>query len=63
MDRKTGGLAFTGHFTPVGNPSIIVFLDLAKGGRDTDDDAALRRYGTVSPFSISPPSVMRPIFR
>jgi 6-phosphogluconolactonase (cycloisomerase 2 family) len=32
VDRKTGGLAFTGHFTPVGNPSIIVFLDLAKGG-------------------------------
>ncbi len=32
VDRKTGGLTFTGHFTPVGNPSIIVFLDLAKGG-------------------------------
>jgi 6-phosphogluconolactonase (cycloisomerase 2 family) len=30
VDRKTGGLAFTGHFTPVGNPSIIVFLDLDK---------------------------------
>lgn len=29
MNRKTGGLAFTGHFTPVGNPSMIVFLDLA----------------------------------
>lgn len=29
VDRKTGGLAFTGHLTPVGNPSIIVFLDLA----------------------------------
>jgi 6-phosphogluconolactonase len=26
--RKTGGLVFTGHYTPVGNPSIIVFLDL-----------------------------------
>ena len=26
---KTGGLAFTGHYAPVGNPSIIVFLDLA----------------------------------
>jgi len=22
------GLAFTGHYTPVGNPSIIVFIDL-----------------------------------
>ena len=30
MNRKTGGLTFTGHYTPVGNPSIIVFLDLAK---------------------------------
>ena len=32
VDRKTGGLIFTGHYTPVGNPSIIVFLDLAKAG-------------------------------
>jgi 6-phosphogluconolactonase (cycloisomerase 2 family) len=32
VNRKTGGLAFTGHYTPVGNPSIIVFLDLAKVG-------------------------------
>ena len=31
-DAKTGGLSFTGHCTPVGNPSIIIFLDLAKGG-------------------------------
>jgi 6-phosphogluconolactonase (cycloisomerase 2 family) len=30
VDRKTGGLKFTGHYTPVGNPSIIVLLDLAK---------------------------------
>jgi 6-phosphogluconolactonase (cycloisomerase 2 family) len=30
VDRKTGGLVFTGHYTPVGNPSTIVFLDLAK---------------------------------
>jgi len=30
VDRKTGGLAFANHFTPVGNPSSIVFLDLAK---------------------------------
>ena len=29
VDRKTGGLAFTGHYAPVGNPSSIVFLDLA----------------------------------
>jgi 6-phosphogluconolactonase (cycloisomerase 2 family) len=30
INRKTGGLTFTGHYTPVGNPSSIVFLDLAK---------------------------------
>jgi len=29
VDRKTGALNFTGHYTAVGNPSIIVFLDLA----------------------------------
>ena len=29
VNRKTGGLTFTGHYTPVGNPSSIVFLDLA----------------------------------
>ncbi|WP_439621888.1 lactonase family protein [Gemmata sp.] len=27
-DRKTGGLAFTGHYAPVGNPSHVAFLDL-----------------------------------
>jgi 6-phosphogluconolactonase len=32
VDRKTGGLAFTGHYAPVGNPSHIAFLDLKKGG-------------------------------
>lgn len=32
VDRDTGRLAFTGHYTPVGNPSSIVFLDLAKAG-------------------------------
>jgi 6-phosphogluconolactonase len=32
VDRKTGTLSFTGHYTPVGNPSAIVFLDLAKSG-------------------------------
>jgi 6-phosphogluconolactonase (cycloisomerase 2 family) len=32
VDRKTGGLRFTGHYAPVGNPSMIVFLDLAKAG-------------------------------
>ena len=32
VDLKTGRLAFTGHYTPVGNPSVIVFLDLAKAG-------------------------------
>ena len=33
VDRKSGGLRFTGHYAAVGNPSSIVFLDLAnKGG-------------------------------
>ena len=30
VDRKRGRLAFTGLYTPVGNPSSIVFLDLAR---------------------------------
>ena len=30
VDKKTGRLTFTGHFTPVGNPSCIVFVDLAR---------------------------------
>jgi 6-phosphogluconolactonase (cycloisomerase 2 family) len=30
VDRQTGRLTFTGHYTPVGNPSSIVFVDLAK---------------------------------
>jgi 6-phosphogluconolactonase (cycloisomerase 2 family) len=29
VDRATGALAFTGHYVPVGNPSHVVFLDLA----------------------------------
>jgi 6-phosphogluconolactonase len=32
VDRKTGGLHFTGHYSPVGNPSSIVFLDLGRSG-------------------------------
>jgi 6-phosphogluconolactonase (cycloisomerase 2 family) len=32
VDRRAGGLAFTGHYTPVGNPSCVVFLDLNKQG-------------------------------
>ncbi len=31
IDRASGHLTFTGDYTPVGNPSIIVFLDLGKG--------------------------------
>lgn len=30
VDREAGTLKFTGHYAPVGNPSIVVFLDLAK---------------------------------
>ena len=29
VDRATGALSFTGQYVPVGNPSHIVFLDLA----------------------------------
>lgn len=32
VDRKTGGLSFTGHYVPVGNPSSVVYLDFAKKG-------------------------------
>ena len=31
VNRNTGALAFTGHYAPVGNPSIVAFLDLAHG--------------------------------
>ena len=31
VDRESGRLDFTGLYTPVGNPSIIVFVDLAAG--------------------------------
>ena len=30
VNRRTGRLTFTGHYTPIGNPSSIAFLDLAK---------------------------------
>jgi 6-phosphogluconolactonase (cycloisomerase 2 family) len=30
VDRATGSLRFTGHYAPVGNPSCIVFRDLAQ---------------------------------
>ena len=33
VDRKTGRLTFTGHYVAVGNPSSIIFLDLAKVGK------------------------------
>ena len=26
VNRQTGGLAFTGQYTPVGTPAIVVFL-------------------------------------
>ncbi|MBP1769026.1 MAG: pgl 1, partial [Candidatus Aminicenantes bacterium] len=32
VERGTGGLNFTGHYASVGNPSIIVFLDLSQAG-------------------------------
>ena len=33
VNRQTGGLGFTGHYVPIGNPSIVVFLDLARADR------------------------------
>jgi len=30
VNRNSGGLTFTGHYTPVGNPSIILLIDLSK---------------------------------
>lgn len=30
VDQEAGTIEFTGHYTPVGNPSIIVFRDLAE---------------------------------
>jgi 6-phosphogluconolactonase (cycloisomerase 2 family) len=32
VDPRNGGLSFTGHYAAVGNPSSLVFLDLAKPG-------------------------------
>lgn len=32
VDRKLGRLNFTGQYLPVGNPSCVTFVDLAKGG-------------------------------
>jgi 6-phosphogluconolactonase (cycloisomerase 2 family) len=32
VDRRSGRLEFTGQYVPVGNPSMVVFLDQAKGG-------------------------------
>ena len=31
VDAATGGLSFSGHYAAVGNPSHVVFLDLAAG--------------------------------
>jgi 6-phosphogluconolactonase (cycloisomerase 2 family) len=39
VNPKTGGLKFTGRYTPVGNPSIIVFLDLAKAPAPPGDQS------------------------
>jgi 6-phosphogluconolactonase (cycloisomerase 2 family) len=30
--RRTGRLSFTGNYTPVGNPSMVLFLDRARAG-------------------------------
>lgn len=33
VDQTSGMPVFTGHFTPVGNPSIIVFRDFGRQGQ------------------------------
>jgi len=30
VNRYTGGLKFTGHYAPVGNPSIVIFVEFGK---------------------------------
>ena len=42
VDAKTGGLQFTGQYVPVGNPSSIVFADLAKARYESARRAAGR---------------------
>jgi 6-phosphogluconolactonase len=32
VDQRTGGLTFTGQYTPVGNPSCVVFVELKPAG-------------------------------
>jgi 6-phosphogluconolactonase len=32
VDRKSGGLSFTGHYAAVGNPSSVVFVELKARG-------------------------------
>jgi 6-phosphogluconolactonase (cycloisomerase 2 family) len=43
VDRETGGLTFTGQYAAVGNPSSIVFVDLAQA--EERSDSAKRRRG------------------
>jgi 6-phosphogluconolactonase (cycloisomerase 2 family) len=38
VDRKIGILQFTGHYAPVGNPSSIVFLELARADEKKSTD-------------------------
>lgn len=40
VDRATGALAFTGHYVPVGNPSHVAFLDLAKAFASSESSFA-----------------------
>ena len=46
--RETGGLDFTGHYTPVGNPSMILLLDLEpreiRSGRKLVKDRCFTDY-------------------
>ena len=51
--RKTGGLTFTGHSAAVGNPSSIVFLDLAKARRRCTRPRHASPASPASPITIS----------
>ena len=55
MDRQTGRLKFTGQYTPVGNPSCVALVDLAKGAERSGAGGECDRR--APPFELSPKSL------
>jgi hypothetical protein len=51
VDRKKGGFTFTGQCVSVGDLSHVVFLDLAKSGKDFLDATVIRHAITESVVS------------